>query len=219
MSKLTGRVRISGVINDDEFRAQGEAAGDPETGEYQVHLEYEQVPRDWDPILYTDAKVGLLFQKEDDNSKNMHSLTDGNFLASGIIDLGRGNFLRNNASIKMLDNETFVADYVMHGTAKTGVLNNIDFFEETMVPFGDGVIAGMALARWKTADGNNLDAIFSTRYTLDNKSQTLTGPQLRRLDAHPRCNGSVFDCDYRGQLQALPRLVERQAPYIGHLIV
>lgn len=218
MSKLSGSVRITGVINDDEFWAEGEAVGDPESGEYTVRLEYERVPRGWDPLLYTDVKVSLLFHREEQEGRNLLSVTGGSYRTSGSIDLGNGNLLRNNTMIEMVDDETFRAVYVMYGTAQTGKLQDIEFFEETMIPFGKGKIAALALARWKTTDGKDLDAIFSTKYVLSNEEAALEGAQFRRMEAHPTFDGRTFQCSYNGYIQNLPRFVEKKGAYIGHLI-
>src|SRR6266487_4292281 len=104
---LSGTVRITGVINDDEFAAEGEASGNPETGEYAVELRYERVPRDWHPLLYTDVKVSLLFHREEGHGQNFLSLANGKYRSAGTIDLGQGNVLRNNTVITLLDERRF----------------------------------------------------------------------------------------------------------------
>lgn len=58
---LSGKVRITGVINDEKFEAEGEAEGNPGTGEFSLQLNYSHVPKNWHPIMYSDPKVGLLF--------------------------------------------------------------------------------------------------------------------------------------------------------------
>src|SRR6266540_2593677 len=74
---LSGEVRITGVINDEEFSAEGEASGNPTTGEYRVTLNYKHIPRGWHPLMYTDVKVSLLFLKEEGSAVNFLTLCGG----------------------------------------------------------------------------------------------------------------------------------------------
>jgi hypothetical protein len=215
--ELAGTVRITGVINDSEFWAEGEASGNPSTGEYKVHLDYKSVPPGWDPLMYTDVKVSLLFLKEEGKAQNFLRLANGNYTSAGTIDLGDGNVLRNNTRISLLDKRTFVAVYVMYGTAHTGELSSMEFFEETLLPFGKGRIAALGLARWKRPDGTDLDAMFSTQYYLENGSQ-LAHPQVRRIEAKPNFQEGRFASTYVGKVRLLPRIIEEGGPYIGHLI-
>lgn len=224
---LFGEVRVTGVINDEEFAASGEASGDPESGEYDVRLDYENVPNDWDPLMYTDVKVSLLFHREEEGGRNFLTLANGTYRSAGTIDLGDGNVLRNNTVIELLGDNRFRAVYVMYGTAKTGPLEGIEFFEETMLPFGPGRVAALALARWRKEGGEDLDALFSTRYEFDH-SNRLDRPQFRRLEAAPtfeatakeqeRAKAGCFSCRYQGLIRALPPAVDERGAYIGHLI-
>jgi len=50
--QISGDVRVSGVINDYEFSAEGEATGNPSTGEYSVKLDYTDVPKGLHPLMY-----------------------------------------------------------------------------------------------------------------------------------------------------------------------
>jgi len=215
--KLSGDVRITGIINDEEFSAAGEASGDASTGDYTVRLEYTHVPHGWHPLMYTDVKVSLLFLKEQDQGQNFLSLTGGHYTSAGTIDLGAGNILRNNTVINLTDKNHFTAVYVMHGTAHTGDLSTMEYFEETMLPFGPGRIAALGIARWKTKDGKPLDGLFSTRYMFDQKHR-LNRPQMRRIEAKPSLREMTFASTYTSLVRALPRLVEEGGPYIGHLI-
>jgi hypothetical protein len=217
MPRLSGDVRITGVINDQEFSASGDAAGDPDTGEYEVRLEYEHVPEGWHPLMYTDVKVSLLFHREEGRGKNFLTLADGRYTSAGTIDLGGGNILRNNTMIELLDERTFRAVYVMYGTAQTGELTRMHHFEETMLPLGPGRVAALALARWERKDGSELDALFSTRYQWSGGGQ-LAHPQFRKLEAEPSFDGKTFRSSYRGFIKHLPAAVEEGGPYIGHLI-
>ncbi len=114
--ELSGEVRVTGVINDEEFAAEGEASGDPETGRYKVTLRYDNVPDGWDPIMYTDVKVSLLFHREEGRGQNFLSAAGGTYRSAGNIDFGQGDLLRNNTVIELLDESTFRAVYVMHGS-------------------------------------------------------------------------------------------------------
>lgn len=214
---LHGEVRITGIINDEEFAAEGEAEGSPETGEYSVRLAYERVPTGWHPLMYTDVKVSLLFLREEKGGQNFLTLAGGSYRSAGSIDLGEGNLLRNNTDIRMIGNDTFRAVYVMHGTAHTGELTGMDYFEETMLPFGDGKVAALALARWSRREGDPVEAIFSTRYMFDSGRQ-LEHPQFRRVEAQPSFTDMVFESRYQAYVAELPRDVEAQGRYIGHLI-
>jgi hypothetical protein len=217
--QLSGTVFISGVINDCEFSADGHASGDADSGQYTVELNYKTVPAGWDPLMYTDVKVSLLFLKEEQGATNFLSLTGGKYTSSGSIDFGDGNYLRNNTTIEVVDGNKIRAVYVMYGTAKTGRLSSMEFFEETLLPFGPGRIAALAVARWKTADGKPLDAIFSTRYDFD-KKHSLKQSQVRRIEARPSFDKltSRFSSTYQGRVLPIPNLVNRAGPYIGHLI-
>jgi len=197
MATLTGDVRITGVINDQEFSADGTATGDPDTGEYEVQLDYERVPAGWHPLMYTDVKVSLLFHREEGDGKNFLTLAGGRYTSAGSIDLGDGYVLRNNTMIELLDKHSFRAVYVMYGTAVTGELTGFDEFEETMLPLGPGKIAALAIARWPRADGTSLDAMFSTRYQLANGGR-LHRPQFRKMEAEPSFDGRSFRSRYRG---------------------
>ena len=214
---LSGNVRITGVINDEEFSAEGDASGSPSTGEYKVTLNYKNIPKGWNAFMYTDVKVSLLFLKEDGKSQNFLTLTGGTYKSAGAIDLGGGNFLRNNTDIRLLNDSTFVAVYVMYGTAHLPELTGMSFFEETMLPFGPGRIAALGLARWPAADGSAVDAMFSTQYFFDSKRQ-LMRPQIRRIEARPSFKKGTFSSTYNGIVNVLPRMVEEGGPYIGHLI-
>jgi hypothetical protein len=218
---ISGDVRISGIINDEEFSATGEAAGDPVTGRYQVTLNYTSIPKGWHPFMYTDVKVSLLFLKEEGGAQNFLSLANGVYQSAGTIDLGNGNLLKNNTNIRMLNKNRFTAVYVMCGTAHTGDLNQMEFFEETLLPFGPGRIAAIAMARWKSRSGEVFDALFSTRYIFDSKKE-LKRPQFRRVNANATLKasktGGTFRASYTGFVRPLPRGVEEGGPYIGHLI-
>jgi hypothetical protein len=213
-NKLEGTVFISGVINDCEFSAEGSTEGDASTGEYKVRLDYKSVPKGWDPLMYTDVKVSLIFLKEENDGLNFLSLAGGKYTSSGSIDFGDGNSLRNNTMIEV-QGSRIRAVYVMYGTAKTGDLGGMEFFEETMVPFGPGRIAALGLARWRTRAGEPLDAIFSTRYDFSPK-KSLSRPQVRRIEPRPSFDKSraCFDCTYRGRVFALPRGVEVASAYV-----
>jgi hypothetical protein len=222
--ELSGEIRVTGVINEDEFAAAGEAHGNPETGEYEVTLEYETVPRDWDPLMYSDVKVSLLFHREEDGGQNFLSLADGRYRSAGTIDLGDGNVLRNNTVIEVLEPTVFRAVYVMYGTARTGRLTGIEHFEETMLPFGPGRVAAIAVARWRKEDGEPLDALFSTRYEFENGA-ALKRPQMRRMDAEPtfetkgdnargRLRHGTFRSRYNGVTRRLPPVVDEGGPYM-----
>lgn len=215
--KLSGDVRITGIINDEEFSASGEASGDSSTGEYTVRLEYAHIPKGWHPIMYTDVKVSLLFLREQDQGQNFLTLTGGRYTSAGTIDLGGGNILRNNTVIKLIDETHFTAVYVMHGTAQTGELSTMEHFEETMLPWGPGRIAALGIARWKTVHGKQIDGLFSTRYMFDEKYR-LGRPQVRRIEAKPSLREMTFGSTYTSFVRALPRLIEDGGPYIGHLI-
>ncbi len=215
--RLSGEVRITGVINDEEFSASGEASGSPSTGEYTVRLDYASIPRGWHPHMYTDVKVSLLFLREEGNGKNFLSLAGGKYTSAGTIDLGDGNVLRNNTVIELLDERTFRAVYVMYGTAQVGELGPMEYFEETMLPWGPGRIAALGLARWTRPDGQPIDALFSTRYNFDERHR-LDRPQFRRIEAKPRMEARTFAASYTGFVQHLPRHIEEGGPYIGHLI-
>ncbi|GHF33193.1 hypothetical protein E5082_31910 [Streptomyces griseoluteus] len=80
--------------------------------------------------MYTDVKVSLLFHREEVEGKNLLSLANGTYRTAGTIDLGSGNVLRNNTVIQLVNEDRFNAVYVMNGTAQTGELENIEFFEE-----------------------------------------------------------------------------------------
>ena len=215
--QITGDVRITGIINDEEFSATGNAEGDPESGRYRVTLKYQSVPKGWHPYLYTDVKVSLLFLKEEGGGKNFLSLTGGVYQSAGTIDLGNGNLLKNNTKIRMIDKKRFTAVYVMSGTAHTGEVGPMEFFEETMLPVGPGQIAALGLARWKTGEGETIDAIFATRYLFDRKHQ-LEQPQFRRIEAAAGLKASTFSATYSSFVRPLARAVEEGGPYIGHLI-
>jgi hypothetical protein len=214
MPQLSGEVRITGVINDQEFSASGDAAGDPDTGEYEVRLEYERVPKGWHPLMYTDVKVSLLFHRQEGRGKNFHTLADGRYTSAGTIDLGGGNLLRNNTVIELLDDRSFRAVYVMYGTAQTGELARMQSFEETMLPFGPGRIAALAVARWERTDGSELDALFSTRYEWDGDGH-LEHPQFRKLEAEPSFDGTTFRSQYRGFIKDLPAVNDKEARTSG----
>jgi Green fluorescent protein len=211
-TQLSGTVFISGVINDCEFSADGEASGDPATGDYKVHLDYKSVPKGWDPLMYTDVKVSLVFLKEEGGGKNFLAVTGGRYTSAGSIDFDDGNYLRNHTTIEVEGNR-IKAVYVMHGSAKTGALATMEFFEETMIPFGPGRIAAVGLARWKAHSGELLDAIFSTRYDFDKKF-SLAVPQVRRIEAQPTFDKSSrrFSSSYRGKVAALPGAVRLGVP-------
>jgi hypothetical protein len=216
--EISGDVRISGVINDYEFSAEGEATGNPSTGEYSVKLDYTDVPKGWHPLMYTDVKVSLLFLKEEDGGKNFLSLANGTYTSAGSIDFGEGYVLRNNTNIRMVDDSTFQAVYIMTGTAQMDELTNLQFFEETMLPMGPGKIAALAIARWQCRNDEPLEAIFSTRYNFDSQAR-LDRPQVRRIEANPTMEGMRnFSSTYTGFVRQLPRMVEEGGPYIGHLI-
>ena len=216
--KIKGAVKISGVINDEEFSAKGEASGNPETGEFMVRLDYTNFPKGWHPFMYMDVKVGLLFLKEICEGQNLLSLAEGNYTAAGSIDLGNGNMVRNHARIKMLDKDTFNAVYLMHGIAHTGELLAMEYFEETMLPMDNGVVAALGIARWKTKEGKPLDAMLSTKYNFDPKLR-LKRAQFRRIEATPKLEGMSFTCTYKGFVQDLPRPeIHDKGAYIGHLI-
>lgn len=217
--ELSGKVRISGVINDEKFEAEGDAQGNTETGEYSLRLNYDHIPRNWHPTLYSDPKVGLLFQREEGRGQNYLSLTGGTFRSSGFIELGEGFLLRTTAVIRLLDQRTFQAVYAMYGTAHTGDLTGLDFFEETMLPFGPQQVVGLGLSRWRRGDGSTLDGVSLTRYHFDS-GPGLRGPQVRRVDLSPEFDKrrGAFSGKFRGHVKALPRLVEEGGPYIGHLI-
>lgn len=214
---VSGDVRISGVINDVEFSAAGEASGDAATGEYRVELRYAGIPKDWHPFMYTDVKVSLLFLREEENGKNFHTLADGIYTSAGTIDLGGGNVLRNNTVIRMVDANTFTAVYVMYGTARMDELVSMEYFEETMLPWGPGRVAALGIAQWKTQQGDSVDALFSTRYHFDPQYR-LDRPQVRRIEAKPALNGTTFSSTYRAFVRPLPRIIEEGGPYIGNLI-
>lgn len=214
---ISGDVRISGAINDVEFSAEGEASGNPATGEYSVTLRYNQIPDGWHPLMYTDVKVSLLFLREERGAKNFLSIAKGTYRSAGHIDFGEGNVLSNHTSIRMIDAKRFSAVYVMNGRAHTGELTGMDFFEETMLPFGSGKIAALAIARWTRRDGSKLDAIFSTRYTFDPK-YSLDRAQVRRIEAKPTLKANVFSSEYTAFVRQLPRGADDGGPYIGHLI-
>lgn len=216
-AQISGEVRITGVINDEEFSAEGDASGDPSTGEYRVRLEYAHIPTGWHPLMYTDVKVSLLFLKEEEHGRNFLNLTGGSYTSAGTIDFGDGHVLRNNTNIRLLDQRTFRAVYVMYGTARMDELVGMEYFEETMLPFGPGRIAALAIARWNTRSGQPLDAIFSTRYNFDPKYR-LDRPQMRRIEAKPSLDRMTFSSTYTGRVRHLPRLIEEGGPYIGHLI-
>jgi hypothetical protein len=212
--EITGKVRVTGVINDEEFAAVGEVAGDPETGRFRARLDYEHVPVGWHPIMYTDVKAGLLFYREEGLGQNFLSLAGGTYTAAGHIDLGQGDLLRNHAVIELLDDHTFRAAYVMHGTARTGPLTTLEHFEETMIPMGPGHVGAVAFARWKKQDGRDLDAMLATRFDFPNGA-ILPGAQRRRLSASPRFEphesaegtmrrGGTFTCEYDALVRDLP---------------
>jgi hypothetical protein len=215
--EITGKVKVTGVINDEEFAATGEVAGDPEAGRFRARLAYEHVPANWHPIMYTDVKAGLLFYREVGLGQNFLSLADGTYTAAGHIDLGGGALLRNHAVIELLDEHTFRAAYVMHGIAPTGPLAALEHFEETMIPMGPGRVGAVAFARWKREDGSDLDAMFSTRFDFPNKA-TLAGSQLRTIVASPRFEfdetgsdlrrGGTFTCEYDAVVRDLPTVPE-----------
>lgn len=213
---LSGEVRVTGVINDEEFAAEGQAFGNPETGEYEVQLEYNHIPRDWDPLMYSDVKVSLLFHRQEGQGRNLLTLADGRYTSAGTIDFGMGNVLRNNTVIET-SGDTFRAVYVMYGTARIGALRRMVHFEETMLPYGEGRIAALALARWETETGEPLDALFSTRYELGNGAR-LRRAQVRVMEAEPTVDGTTFRSTYRGSIRHLPAVVEDREAYIGHLI-
>jgi hypothetical protein len=215
--ELSGKVRITGVINDEEFAAEGDASGNPSTGEYRVRLEYQHVPKGWHPLMYTDVKVSLLFLREEGEGQNFLSLAGGKFTSAGTIDLGDGNVLRNNTNIQLIDERTFSAVYVMYGTAQIGELTDMTYFEETMLPWGPGRIAALGLARWHARDGRDIDALFSTRYAFDGRNQ-LKRPQMRRIEASAKMERMTFASTYEGIVRSLPRAVEEGGPYVGHLI-
>jgi hypothetical protein len=216
-SDMQGEVHISGVINDEEFSAHGEASGNPQTGEYRLELRYSSIPKGWHPFLYTDPKVGLLFLREEEQGRNLLTLARGIYTASTTIDLGEGNLLRNNAVIRMVDANRFVASYAMYGTSRIEALIGMDYLEETMLPMGPGRIAALAIARWSTADGGKIDAILSTRYTFDVQHR-LDRPQIRRIEVQPDLQANTFTARFTGSARSLPRLIEEGGPYIGHLI-
>lgn len=213
---LAGEVRITGVINDQEFSATGRASGDPSTGEYDLQLEYERIPADWHPLMYLDPKIGLLFHREEGRGRNVLNARGKGFRSSGTIDLGDGNVLRNNAVIRV-DGDRISASYVMYGTARTGDLAAVDFFEETVLPFGPGKLAGLAIARWKRSDGSTLDGLLSTRYEFD-PATSLERPQLRKMEATASLDGGKYHSQHRGLIRHLGSVVEEGGPYIGHLI-
>jgi hypothetical protein len=215
ITEMSGDIRITGAINDEEFSAQGSASGNPSTGEYKVRLDYTNIPKGWHPFMYTDVKVSLLFLREEDGGTNFLNLTAGTYKSAGTIDLGDGNILRNNTNIKRTGSNTFVAVYVMNGTAHIDELVGMDYFEETMLPFGPGRIASLAIAQWKTKR-KPVEALFSTRYLFEEKYR-LDRAQFRRIEATPQFDGKSFTCTYKAFVKALPK-VEEGGPYIGHLI-
>lgn len=225
--EISGEVRITGVINDTEFSASGEASGNPSTGEYKVHLDYENVPDGWHPLMYTDVKVSLLFLREENGAKNFLSLADGTYRSAGTIDFGDGYNLRNHTSISMIDQSTFRAVYVMTGTARMDELTDMEYFEETMIPMGQGRVAALALARWTCRREEPLDAMFATMYTFKN-GNTLDQPQVRRIEASPNFEINQeesqerkrFSSNYTGMVTQIPRprSVEEGGPYVGFLI-
>jgi hypothetical protein len=97
--------------------------------------------------------------------------------------------------------------YVMYGTARTGDLAGIERFEETMMPYGPGRIAALAIARWRRKDGSSLDAIFSTRYEFGEEFG-LEHPQFRRLEAKPVFEDGTFRCSYTGVIRPLTEGVD-----------
>ena len=214
---LNGKVRIVGVINDEEFAADGDVSGNPSTGEFRVRLDYNHIPAGWHPHMYIDVKVGLLFLREEDGGQNFLTLSKGKYRSTGSIDLGGGFSIRNNAEIAMRDEHSFIANYAMFGVAHLGELAELEHFEETMLPMGPGQIAAIALARWKRPGAEPVDAVFATRYRLS-EPITLGAVQVRRLHAEPSVRGKRFECTYTAFVRALPHLVETGGPYIGHLI-
>lgn len=200
---LTAEITIAGAINDEEFRASGEAAGDPGSGEWRLRLDYTNIPNHWHPFLYIDAKVGLLFIKELGGGQNMLTLADGSYRASSSIDFGAGNLVRNNAVIERKDNSTFRAAYLMHGTVRAFDLHEVLTFDEVMVPVGPGRVAGVAIGRWKGLE--TLEAVMSTRYIFD-VARTLDQVQVRRFDCEPTLQGNTFECLYRAEVGVLGAL-------------
>jgi hypothetical protein len=217
MAKLSGEVRITGVINDEEFSAAGEASGDTSTGDFRVKLEYTHIPKGWHPLMYMDVKVGLLFLREEGQGQNLLSLADGSYTSAATIDLGDGNIVRNNAVIKRTGETVFIANYAMFGTAHISELVSMEHFEETMLPLGSGRIGALGLTRWKTADGKVVDGLSMTKYKFDEKRQ-LGRPQVRKLEAKPTVRGMTVETHYTSFVRHLPRPIEDAGPYIGFLI-
>jgi len=215
--RISGSVHITGIINAHEFSAHGTASGDPATGDYRLSLEYDEIPPGWHPFAYVDPKVGLLFHREEDGGRNLLSLADGTYRSAGTLDLGEGNFLHNNAHIRMTGATTFEASYMMFGTAHLHELAAVDYFEETMLPMGPGRLGGLALTRWSGRNKEVIDGFLATRYQMASK-RGLDRPQLRRFEAKPSLKGNVFTCEFNGYVRALPRMVEAGGPYIGNLI-
>ena len=214
---ISGDVRISGVINDEEFTASGNASGNPDTGEFQVMLNYENIPKGWHPFMYVDIKASLLFLREEAKGQNFLSLNGGVYRSAGTIQFGDGNILHNHTNIRMLNDRKFTAVYYMQGTAHTGRILGLEYFEETMLPMGNGNIAALAIAKWKSENQKPLTAMLATRYIFDEK-KSLKQPQFRRIEAKPKLDKNVFSCTYIGYVKPLPRVVEKGGAYIGHLI-
>lgn len=165
-----------------------------------------------DPLMYTDVKVSLLFHREEDGAKNLLTLSGGNFRTSGTIDLGGGNLLRNHSVIQM-EAGSFKAAYIMAGTAHTGALSTLEYFEETMFPFGPGRIASVAVARWSRQDGPPLDALFSSRYEWDGDA-TLDEPQTRQFRSHARLDGLSFGSRYEGVVRRFTGTAQQPNPFV-----
>jgi len=198
------KINVFGCINDQKFTTRVTGKTDAETGKASIRLAYSNCPRLWHPFNYSDPLVLLPGYLEVDGGMNFLSLAHGSFSAVSTIDFGCGLMLRKTAEIRW-EADTLLGGYFIHGGANCPDLASIDPYEEYMHPAGDGKIIAAGMARWKTTNGETIEAFVSTRYSFTEPKDVLKIPQVRRSHVVPTLSGGglIFDGEYESSVTSL----------------
>lgn len=214
MTEVKLSVHIIGVINDTKFIATGTGLG--RDGKTSLQIEYSDVPVGWDPLIYSDPLINLSFLKEIGGARCLGMLTGPNYTAERVFDFGKGQQLRALAKITK-EGDVVIGSYSMVGTVHIPKLTEVEPFEEVMIPSGHGESIGIGMLRFKTINGEKVEAVASTRYYFDKKAR-IPFPQIRRAKISAKVHNNVFSGEFDIKVQPMPQ-IQKDGPYIGQMCV
>lgn len=213
MNQVKLDINIIGVINDTKFTAKGSGIG--EDGKTSLKLEYSDIPKGWDPLVYSDPLINLSFLKEIRGARCLGMLTGPDYTAERVFDFGKGQQLRALAKIYREGGNVTVGSYSMIGTVHLPQLTEVYPFEEIMIPSGPGDAIGIGMLRFKAITGDNIDAVASTRYHFS-KNLRIPFVQIRRAQIKAKVQERTFSGEFEIKVQPLPEM-KKDESYIGEM--